>query len=141
MKSITPPQLRLAGLAALALIASSAARAEFVTGEMLRGFMNSPAQTARDQALGYVVGVHDASRGAAHCAPDSIGVAELIEKTKAMLEQVGSMRAMSADLLIAGMLKAEFPCPEEKAPAAEPAAPVKRGGREAGVSKLRSFAT
>ena len=93
-----------------ALASSTAAHAEFVNGDLLRAALASDKEIAKQQATGYIVGVFDATRGNAHCAPTSVTVSELVAMTTQMLEEVGALRSHTADVLIGSMLKLRYPC-------------------------------
>lgn len=106
---------RILALAFTAVLAQPA-RAEFLTGEQLSRLL-AGSDDAKNQALGYIVGVHDALRGGTHCSTTDLTAIALRDQVAQMLEQVGNLRAFSADLLIGKMLEIRYPCKDEKAPA------------------------
>lgn len=96
-------------MAAMAL-APGLVQAEFLTGEALLRMLGSRSQSDQDQALGYIVGVYDATRGTDHCGPATTQVGALRSQTLLMLRQVGALRALSADVLVRAMLRIDHPC-------------------------------
>lgn len=111
----------------ISLVLSAAcvpAHAGFLTGEHLLGLLNGP-EPARNMGLAYLAGVHDSTDGEKHCAPQGLMMLELMERTKAMLEEVGSLRAMPANALVVKMMELTWPC-DTKEPGA---APVKFPGK------------
>ena len=101
------------------------AQAEFITGEMLKRFLEGD-KAMQDQGLGYIVGVHDATMGSLHCSNAALTGAALRDMTVRMLADAGPARAFSADSLVGAMLGQAFPCPKDKAPAS---APTSRRGK------------
>lgn len=111
-----------------ALLFPMLAHAEFVDGNMLRRMLKGDDE-AKAQALGYVVGVHDAKRGKnGHCSPAVMNPVELTAEVEVMLEEVGELRSLSADVLVTAMLMMKYPCAEK-----EPAS-VRPGSRKPGLN-------
>lgn len=90
-------------------VACSNANAGYLTGEHLLGLLNGP-DNAKNMGLAYLAGVHDATDGDKYCSPKGLMMLELMERSKAMLEEVGHLRAMPASALLVKMMEITWPC-------------------------------
>jgi len=111
------------------------AQAEFITGAQLLQLLNLPGEVPQNQALGYIVGVHDANKAeGGYCTPDDLTGNGLRDEVKAALPQAGALLNVGpANIFVIAYLKTAYPCADEKAPskAPAPAAAPKRGKLEA----------
>ena len=111
-----------------ALLSAPVHAVGYVNGDALLKAFSSDNELIRGQAIGYVLGVHDSSRGETHCSPQAMPVKVLLDATTQMLQGVGdALRSIGADVLIATMLKIKFPCGDAKD---EPAEARKLGVQE-----------
>lgn len=94
------------------LALSPAARAEFVDGKTLLGWLNGT-QEEQATASGYARGAFDASYKATHCAPSGVTLTLLMEYTRWMLENNPSKLEQSADRFIGAGLARKWPCKGE----------------------------
>ncbi len=90
------------------------AQAEFFNGNDLLGKMQSSDLTDRMVALGYVMGVFDATRSIAHCPPDSITAGQVRDMVRQYMEGNPSTRHIVADVLVVGTLKQSWPCAQRQ---------------------------
>jgi len=94
------------------LMAATAAKAEFMTGNELLGKMNGN-HTEQMMAIGYVTGVHDALRNVTHCSPLNITVGQINEMVKNHLERNPEFRHKSADAHVSYVLNKAWACPKK----------------------------
>lgn len=95
-----------------ACLTTGAAHAEFLTGNDLFGHMRSTERLERGLADGYIMGVHDLSRGSDHCSPASANLTQVRDIVTAFLISVPAKRHLSADVLVLSALMGAFPCPK-----------------------------
>lgn len=98
-------------LTMLSLLVPLLAQAEFKDGNKLL------AQIKGDtidyvHAVGYITGVADAVHGVAYCPPPTITAGQITDMVKQHLEQLPSMRHLSADQHVIFVLKRTWPCAE-----------------------------
>lgn len=98
-----------AAVLAIAL-GATAAHAEFLDGNALLQRIQSTNATDSAIAVGYVIGVHDATRGSKHCSPDGISSGQVRDMVLRSLLAVPEKRHLTADLIIAATLGVEWPC-------------------------------
>jgi hypothetical protein len=93
---------------------SSAAHAEFLTGNDLLSKMNHSDVTEKAIAMGYVAGVYDAGRGVHHCPPANVTLGQIHEMVKNTIVAAPSLRHHSADQFVLITLETHWPCPKKK---------------------------
>jgi hypothetical protein len=96
-------------IAALALVVSTTASAEFLDGNELLNRINGDAGDV-NIATGFILGVHDASEGGVHCSPDNIAASQLRDMVKKTLQQYPEMRHRAAWLFVQWTLERAYPC-------------------------------
>lgn len=98
--------------AIIGLTLCASAQAEFLTGNDLLSRLQSSDVAIRMTGLGYVMGVFDASQGAAHCAPNDAGITagQVRDITTLWLERNPAQRHETADRLVVNMLSQLWPC-------------------------------
>ena len=96
-------------IAALALVVSTTASAEFLDGNKLLNLINGDVGD-RNIATGFIIGVHDASEGGVHCSPDNIASSQLRDMVKKTLQQYPEMRHRAAWLFVQWTLERAYPC-------------------------------
>lgn len=101
MKKIT-----VATICCLAMVA----HADFLSGNDLLEKMTDKGMAARMVALGYVVGVSDASYTYAHCMPKDVSSKQANDVVLQLLERNPSMRHYSAESLVVKALSETWPC-------------------------------
>ena len=89
------------------------AHAEFFTGNDLLTRMNSSDAYDRTLALGYVMGVFDAQRGADHCPPENVTSGQIRDMVKNHLEATPATRQFTADVQVRYVLNKAWPCPKK----------------------------
>lgn len=94
----------------LALLGGSA-HAEFMTGNDLLQEINGDTYAARGAGLGYVIGVFDTLHSITHCPPKDVTSGQVRDMVRNYLTNVPGERHLSADVLVARVLKAAWPCP------------------------------
>lgn len=98
---------------AMALVMmSTAAQAEFFTGNELLTYMNGSA-SQQSVAMGYVAGAFDAATGSRICPPASVTLAQVRDMTKQALERLPSERHASADAFIVAVSANAWPCRQQ----------------------------
>ena len=90
------------------------AMAEFRNGNELLSNMKSESVVENSVALGYVMGVADASRGETHCAPANATAGQLRDLVRSSIEMSAAYRHYTADILIMAILGKTWPCPNKK---------------------------
>jgi Rap1a immunity proteins len=93
----------------LALAFVGPAHAEFIDGNKLLSDMNGTHGTQMS-ALGYVMGVADALQGAVVCLPTNVTGGQIHDMIKNYLNNVPRDRNLSADSIVARVLKDVWPC-------------------------------
>jgi hypothetical protein len=97
-------------LIAILLCTPSLALAEFYSGNILLSKMQSTSSIDRSVAIGYVVGVYDTMKDVAFCPPANVTVGQIHDMVKQALEQIPSIRNNTGDIIVQGVLGAEWPC-------------------------------
>lgn len=92
------------------LVSASASHAEFFTGNDLLRKHQSSSVVENMVALGYVMGVFDATRGEAHCPPDSVTSGQIKDMVIQHLEAMPTIRHFSADVQVRYVLNRAWPC-------------------------------
>jgi hypothetical protein len=95
---------------AVLLMVPSLAMAEFYSGNILLSKMQSTSSVDRGVAIGYIVGVYDTTKNLAFCPPENVTVGQIHDMVKQALEQIPSIRNNTGDILVQGVLGAEWPC-------------------------------
>lgn len=101
-------------LAATLLVLSSAAHAEFYSGNDLLNFLQSSGYSERALALGYIGGVADTLTGATVCMPKQVTLGQINDLVKGFLENSPQHRHNSADVIVATVLKTAWPCQRQQ---------------------------
>lgn len=109
MKSTT---LKAATLAAI-LFAGSA-HAEFLSGNDLLSRLSSENLYDRGVATGYIMGVHDAGYGVAHCPAPGVTFGQISDMVRQHLIAVPAVRHLSADSHVTYVLSKQWPCQTQK---------------------------
>jgi hypothetical protein len=99
-------------IAALAIVASTTASAEFLDGNALLSRLNSNAVDT-SMALGFVVGVHDAGHGVVHCSPANITAGQVSDMVKFTLNNHPQERHRPAWFIVHWTLQTAWPCPKK----------------------------
>jgi hypothetical protein len=94
----------------LALVASTAASAQFYTGNQLLERMDSEDPQHKMLALGYVAGTVDMTRGTYHCAPWSVSLGQVRDLMQNSIRNDPVNRHLSAAILVAKALVTVWPC-------------------------------
>lgn len=94
----------------LLLLASTSARAEFISGNTLYADMLSRDPVRIATAQGYVMGVFDAYQHTQHCAPGAVNLRQVWDLAQRMLETAATIRHDPADRLLVAVFKEAWPC-------------------------------
>jgi len=86
--------------------------AAFMNGNTLLSRMNGDS-TDRIVAIGYVMGVSDATEDILHCSGKSVTSGQSRDVVKKWLEQNPEYRDMAANYLVIQALADAFPCPKK----------------------------
>lgn len=97
-----------------ACLAAGPASAEFLTGNDLLAMLRSPERHERAAADGYIMGVHDAGRGAVHCSPGTVTLSQVRDMSTQFITVAVAHRHKSADSLVIAILQETFPCPKRQ---------------------------
>lgn len=93
----------------LLLALCGSAHAEFKTGNELLNQINGNTNDWMN-AIGYVTGVADDSRGIFHCIPANVTAGQVLDMTKLHMEKHPSGRHYPASTIIRYVLKEAWPC-------------------------------
>lgn len=98
------------------IVLSTPAHAEFMTGNLLYNRMVSNERADHLLALGYVMGVFDATNNVAHCGGnlENIMSGQARDVAKQFLEANPSTRDLFADVLLRAAFAKAWPCAEKK---------------------------
>ena len=101
---------------AVTLLVPAIASAEFWSGNDLLAKIKSVEAGDRIQAVGYVMGVFDATNGVAHCGANfpNITSGQTRDVARQYLEMNPGTRDVIADVLLRAAFAANWPCPEKK---------------------------
>lgn len=94
----------------IAALVPAIGHAEFLTGNDLLNLLNGDTYSERGNALGYIMGVTDTLQGVAHCPPRDVTSGQIRDMVRNYLTNVPGERHNSADVLVARVLKASWPC-------------------------------
>lgn len=86
------------------------AMAEFKTGNELLNNIKSDSIVENMVALGYIMGVADATRGSVHCGPAGVTAGQMRDMVKNHLEATPELRHYTADIIIGYVFKRAWPC-------------------------------
>ncbi len=100
-------------LVVITLAVATAANATWFTGNQLLSHMNGE-PFERGGAAGFVTGVASAINGDLACIPAGVTVAQMRDMVQRFLQNTPSIRHQAAELIVAAVLVAEFPCQEPK---------------------------
>jgi hypothetical protein len=101
-------------LAMMACLACASAQAEFRTGNKLLDEMVNGSTFANGLALGYIMGVTDATGGTNHCPPASVTAGQIQDMVKATLVDAPAIRHLPASAIIEYTLNKAWPCAKGK---------------------------
>lgn len=101
-------------VAAMIALASMTARAEFFTGNDLLAMLNSTEEPQRNMGLGYIAGAFDTGHGVVHCAPGNVTLGQAKDVIHNTLKNAPAIRHLTADVIVAGVLKQLWPCKQER---------------------------
>lgn len=96
------------------LLATSSAKAQFLSGNELYSRMTSTEDYKRIYAMGYVAGVVDTGNRALHCITQGVTVGQVFDVAKKYLEQNPEVRDFSADSLLTIAFAQVWPCAHKK---------------------------
>jgi hypothetical protein len=94
------------------LAVSSFAHAEFLDGNDLYSRLTSSSRVSEMYAIGFIVGVHDASSNSV-CTPDTITVGQLADTVRVRLGRWPEHRHLSAWSLVFAIIQDVWPCPSK----------------------------
>lgn len=101
-------------IAFAACLFAGSASAEFLSGNQLLELLRSQERHERAAADGYIMGVHDAGRGAVHCSPPGVSLTQVRDLSVQFLNAAAPVRHQSADSLVMAILQETFPCPKRQ---------------------------
>lgn len=108
-----------AALTLIACLVAGPASAEFLSGNDLLAMLRSQERHERALADGYIMGVHDAGRGAVHCSPNTVTLSQVRDMSAQFLTAAVAARHKSADSLVMAILQEAFPCPKRQSRGSE----------------------
>ena len=95
---------------ALAML-SGAAHAEFMSGnELLSRMSETSSYFHQGTAMGYIMGVYDATLGTTHCPPPNVTAGQIFDMVKQNLTAAPAARHLSADSFVTYSLSKAWPC-------------------------------
>jgi hypothetical protein len=92
------------------LTVSTAASANFYTGNDIKSRLDGGDTSQGMLVLGYVAGVSDLSRGEYHCAPAGVTLGQLRDIAYTAINRDPSNRHLNASVLITLALMERWPC-------------------------------
>jgi hypothetical protein len=95
---------------AVLLMVPTMAMAEFYSGNILLSKMRSGNAVDKSLALGYVLGVYDSFLNINHCPPPNVTAGQIHDMVQQALVEIPSIRNNTADVIVQGVLAAEWPC-------------------------------
>ncbi len=93
-------------------LVTPAAHAEFFSGNDLYERLTGDAY-AKSLAMGYVVGVHDATRGVMHCSSTEATSGQVRDMVIRRLVERPEQRHLGADVLVTMTMRDTWPCPKK----------------------------
>lgn len=102
-------------IAATAAFIAIGAHAHFIDGNQLMGNTESQTPAERTFAIGFVTGVVDAMQNEIVCVPDRVTVKQVVDISKAHLQQNPSIRHKPAAYIVLKAVSEVWPC-KAKAP-------------------------
>lgn len=99
-------------LIAAAVVITTTAHAQFITGNLLLEQMESKPL----QAYGYIAGVFDTLSGIVQCAPQGVTLGQVHDMTRNYLLADPNNRNLAADIIITKVLASAWPCPKKGGP-------------------------
>lgn len=100
-------------ITASVLAICSAAQAEFWDGNTLLSRM-SGSMGEQNAAIGYVMGVADVHHNSTQCAPEGVTSGQMRDMVRNYLTNTPAIRHLPADLLVLQVLKATWPCAQQR---------------------------
>lgn len=94
---------------ALTLCACLPAHAEFFDGNKLLSRINGDTYDYIN-AVGYIMGVSDATRSVTHCPPENVTAGQIGDMVKKHLESNPGVRHLTADQHVTYVLQKSWPC-------------------------------
>ena len=94
----------------LAAMVATSAHAEFWSGNQLLTRLQGDTIAERIQALGYIMGVADATQGSGHCPPEQVTSGQIRDMVRNHLESVPSARHIEASSHVVYVLGTAWPC-------------------------------
>ncbi len=93
-------------------LVTAAAHAEFFSGNDLYERLTGDAY-AKSLAMGYVMGVHDATRSIIHCSSTEATSGQVRDMVMRRLVERPEQRHLAADVLVSMTMKDTWPCPKK----------------------------
>lgn len=100
-------------ISAAIVLTSISAHAEFVDGNKLLSWLNSPEDDSRALGMGYVAGAFDTASGSQICAPGNVSVKQVVDMTKEALNSIPELRHRSADQFVIAAASRVWPCKQK----------------------------
>lgn len=102
-------------IAAYAAFLAMGAQAHFIDGNQLLANIESQTPAERTFAIGFVTGVVDAAQNEIVCVPDRVTIKQVVDISKAHLQQTPSIRHKPAAYIVLKAVSDVWPC-KAKAP-------------------------
>lgn len=96
------------------LLATSSARAQFLSGNELYSNITATEDYKRLYAMGYVAGIADVGNKALHCINQGVTMGQVFDVTKKYLERNPEIRDYAAESLVVVALAQAWPCATKK---------------------------
>jgi hypothetical protein len=96
--------------ASMALLVPSLSFAAFIDGNKLHQYLTSQNNAEYVHGLGYVIGVSDFIAGSLTYPPSNVTTGQLGDMVRNYLERYPEQRHKTADLLVAVVMSAQWPC-------------------------------
>jgi hypothetical protein len=96
------------------LLATSSAKAQFLSGNELYSSITAAEDYKRLYAMGYVAGVADTGNKALHCINQGVTMGQVFDVAKKYLERNPEIRDFSADSLLTIAFAQAWPCAHKK---------------------------
>jgi hypothetical protein len=97
-------------ITALALVASTAASAQFYNGNDLLQRMDSGEAHHQMLAMGYIAGVVDMTRNDYHCAPSTVSLGQARDLVQNSIRNDPASRHLSGAVLVTLTMMGVWPC-------------------------------
>lgn len=93
----------------LATIGIGSTHAEFFNANRLYELLNGT-EAQKSVGTGYILGVHDVTRGTVHCSPSEASSTQVRDMVLSALVAVPEKRHLTADTYVTAVLKQAWPC-------------------------------